>query len=65
MAEQWVSMKEASDILGVSQSRISRLASIGAIQTKTNRLNRRVRLVNVEEIRKLLESGQIIEEDRE
>ena len=57
--EKWVSMKEAAEELNISPSRVSRLAEIGAIQTKSSIINRKIKLVNVEEIRRLLESGGI------
>jgi len=54
MAERWVPMSEASEILNIDKSKISRWASQGIIQTKKNPIDRRVRLVNVEEIRNLI-----------
>jgi len=58
--EKWVNMKEAAEELGITQSRVSRLAAIGVIKTKNSLINRRVRLVNVEEIRALLISEGVL-----
>jgi DNA-binding transcriptional MerR regulator len=52
---QWVTMKEAAEILGVSPSTISRLAAINAIEVKQKRSNRRSKFVNVEQVRRALE----------
>jgi len=54
MAEQWVPMSDAADILKIDKSKISRWAAQGVIQTKKSPIDRRVRLVNVEEIRNLV-----------
>lgn len=51
--EQWVSMRDAANITGVSYYRIQRLADRGKLQTKEDDLDRRLRLVNVEEVRKV------------
>jgi hypothetical protein len=53
MSEEWVTMTEAANRLGVKRNKISRLASRGVIQTKDNPLDARVRLVNFEELRAL------------
>lgn len=50
---QWVSMREAARQLGKSQPTISRLAAQKTIKTKTDPTDRRVQLVNLEELRKL------------
>jgi hypothetical protein len=54
MTEQWVTMREAAQLLGTSTSRISRLAAIKAIEVREDRIDRRLRLVNVEEIQAVL-----------
>jgi excisionase family DNA binding protein len=53
--EEWVTMTEASERLGVSRPKISRLARKGVIKTKLNPLDGRVRLVNLVELKALLE----------
>lgn len=55
MAEQqWMIMKDAAKELDVSPSTISRLAAIGAIQVRESAANRKIKLVNVEEVRRVL-----------
>jgi hypothetical protein len=54
MAEQWVPMREAAAILNIDKSKISRWAALRSIETKTSPIDRRVRLVNIEEIRNLI-----------
>jgi hypothetical protein len=51
--EQWVSMREAANITGVSYFRIQRMADRGKLQTKEDELDRRLRLVNVEEVKRV------------
>jgi DNA-binding MarR family transcriptional regulator len=55
MNEEWVTMTEAANRLGVKRNKISRLASKGVIQTKDNPLDARVRLVNFTELRALFD----------
>jgi DNA-binding MarR family transcriptional regulator len=50
----WVQMSEAAQILKIDKSKISRWAAQGVIQTKKSPIDRRVRLVSVEEIRSLM-----------
>jgi hypothetical protein len=55
---KWVSMREAAAILKtegfkVSPNTISRLASRGVIQTKDDLIDTRVRLVDLDELRRL------------
>ena len=54
MAEQWVPMRDAATILNIDKSKISRWAALRSIETKTSPIDRRVRLVNIEEIRNLI-----------
>ena len=54
--EQWVTMKEAAKQLNTSPSKISRLAAIGAIETRDSVTDRRIKLVNLPEVKKLLET---------
>lgn len=58
MSEQWVTMKEASKITGVSQSKLSRLAAIKAIEVRSHVVDRRIKLVNVEEIKRVFQVNQ-------
>jgi hypothetical protein len=53
MAEQWVSMKEAANQLKISYYKLIRMVDRGTIQTKQDDLDRRIRLVNIEEVRKI------------
>ncbi len=55
MSEEWVTMQEAANRLRINRNKISRLASRGAIQTRDNPLDARVRLVDLNEIRALFE----------
>lgn len=66
MNEEWVTIKEAAERLGVRRNKISRLASRGIIKTKDNPLDARVRLVNLNELRTLFETyGSHIGDDKE
>ncbi len=56
MTEQWVTMKEAAKALGTSPSKISRLASIGLIEIKEDLIDRRIKLVNLDQVTELLQS---------
>jgi len=56
--EEWVTMSEAAARLGVSVSQISRLAQRGEIKAETDRLNRRVKLVEFNEVRELFEQSK-------
>jgi len=55
MSEEWVTMQEAANRLKVNRNKISRLASRGAIKSRENPLDARVRLVDLIEIRALFE----------
>jgi hypothetical protein len=61
MKQTWVTMKEAvtilkADGLKVNPNTLSRLANRGTIQTKDDPLDARVRLVDIEELRRLFAS---------
>jgi len=58
MNEQWVTMTEAAEILGVSLTQISRLAKKGKIRAESDSLNERIKLVELNEVRKLFESSK-------
>ena len=55
--DSWKPMKEASEELEVTYSFIRRLADRGDIEVKEEITDRRNKLVNVEEIRKLLQGS--------
>lgn len=55
MSQEWVTMQEAANRLKINRNKISRLANRGAIQSKENPLDARVRLVDLNEIRALFE----------
>jgi excisionase family DNA binding protein len=52
--EEWVTMSEAAKILNVPVSKISRLAATNVIEVKQNKVDRRLRLVNLTELREIL-----------
>ena len=56
--EEWVTMSEAANRLGVSVSQISRLAQRGEIKAEADRLNKRVKLVDFNEVRRLFEQSK-------
>jgi len=51
--DQWVTMREASQQLGIQYNRITRLAAKGKIETKIDILDERVKLVNLEELKRV------------
>lgn len=58
MEEQWVTMTEAADALGITPTQVSRLAKRGAIRSEADALNQRVRLVELNEVRRVLQSSK-------
>jgi excisionase family DNA binding protein len=58
MDEQWVTMTEAAEQLGVSLTQISRLAKKGKIRAESDTLNERIKLVELNEVRKLFEGSK-------
>ncbi len=56
--EEWVTMSEAAKRLGVTPTQISRLASRGEIRVEQDAVNRRVKLVEFNEVRSLFESSK-------
>jgi DNA-binding MarR family transcriptional regulator len=54
MPEEWVTMKEAAKELGVSPSKISRLAAINVIAVKIDPVDRRIKLVDLNQVRQVL-----------
>lgn len=53
MSQEWVTIQDAASRLGINRNKISRLANRGAIQSRENPLDARVRLVDLNEIRAL------------
>jgi hypothetical protein len=51
--DQWVTMSEAAQRLGIQYNRITRLASKGKIETRTDMLDERAKLVNLEELKRV------------
>jgi hypothetical protein len=51
--EQWVTMKQAAEAVGVSATQISRLAKRGQIRSEKDILNKRVTLVELNEVKQL------------
>jgi hypothetical protein len=52
--EQWVTMSEAAKELHIPVSKISRLAASNVITVRQNKVDRRLRLVNLVELKELL-----------
>jgi hypothetical protein len=50
---EWISMSEASRRIGISTTKISRLASKGRIATRQDPYDERVKLVNFAELRQI------------
>lgn len=53
MVEEWKSMKEAAEELGVKANKLSRLASQGKIKSRLTMRDQRSRQVDLVELRKL------------
>jgi len=53
MNEEWVTMSEAAAAIGISLSKISRLAALGRIKTRSNPYDERTKLVDLVELRKI------------
>jgi hypothetical protein len=51
---RWVSITDASKELGIPHIKISRMARKGEIKSESNPLNARVRLVDLDELRELV-----------
>jgi len=51
MDEEWITMSEAASRLGISLSKISRLAAVGRIKTNLNPYDERTKLVDFTELR--------------
>jgi excisionase family DNA binding protein len=62
--EEWVTMTEAAERLGVPLSQISRLASRGEIRSEADTVNRRVKLVEFNEVKAIFEKSKYYRKDR-
>ena len=58
MPEHWVPMSQAAEIIGVSVAQISRLAKRGEIRVEKDRVNKRVRLVELNEIKAIFNESK-------
>ncbi len=61
--DEWITMAKAAEIFGVSAAKISRMGANNEIQTRINRRDKRVRLVNVSELRRYFEENPHIGDD--
>lgn len=57
--EQWVTMQDASKVLGVAPYKLSRLASKNRIKSKKDVLDERVRLVDLTELKSLFATSEL------
>jgi excisionase family DNA binding protein len=51
--DEWITMSEAAKRLGISLSKISRLAALNRIETQRDPYDERTRLVNYAELRRI------------
>jgi hypothetical protein len=51
--EEWVTMKQAAEAVGVPATQISRLAKRGQIRSEKDTLNKRVTLVELNEVKRV------------
>lgn len=58
MPEHWVTMSQAAESIGVSVAQISRLAKRGEIRVEKDRVNKRVRLVELNEIQEIFKESK-------
>ena len=54
---EWVTMAVAAEMFKVSPAKISRMASNGEIRTRGDKRDKRVKLVNVDELRRYFEEN--------
>ncbi len=52
-AEQWIPMKQAAEMLNIDYEKLSRLVRQKEIKTKSTPLDRRSKLVEVNEVKRL------------
>jgi hypothetical protein len=55
--EEWLPMKEVSRKLQVNYNTISRLVALGKLTTRLSSIDRRVKLVEVNEVKKVFAEG--------
>jgi len=58
MAEEWVTMSDAARELNVPLSQISRLAKKGEIRAQEDAVNKRVKLVELNEVRNIFKKSK-------
>ncbi len=58
LQEEWITMSEAARRLGISLSKVSRLAALKRIETRDNPYDERTRLVNFAELRRIFPPRQ-------
>lgn len=51
--DEWISMREAARRIGITPTKVSRLAAQGRIATQQDPYDERVRLVNFAELRRI------------
>jgi DNA-binding MarR family transcriptional regulator len=51
--DEWITMSEAAKRLGITLSKISRLAALNRIETQHNPYDERTKLVNYAELRRM------------
>ena len=56
--DEWITMSEAAKRLGINLSKISRLAAVGRIETRSNPYDERTKLVNFAELRRIFPPRQ-------
>ena len=51
--DEWITMSKAARRIGISLSKVSRLAALRKIETRNNPYDERTRLVNYAELRRI------------
>jgi hypothetical protein len=55
--EEWLPMREVAKRLNISYGALSRLVSLGKLPSRTSDIDRRVRLVEVNQVKRKFEEG--------
>jgi len=63
MDEHWVTMTQAAEELNVPVAQISRLAKRGDIKSENDAVNRRVKLVDLEEVKRIFAQSKYYSQD--
>lgn len=63
MTEQWVTMQVAAKELNIPAYKLSRLAGQGLIKIQKDTLDRRVRLVNLTEVKALVDASRALRQE--